>query len=235
MLSCGSTGTTAASDAHPASDPLPGVTGYRTPRSGSTIRRLPGRGGPPQFPPPPSIRSAPHTPGSPSRLRFQALRRFHGLRPDFGGSALPVPARRRDLERRRRLRVMLRTASSLPLTGLLTLGSGPARFQAEPPACYRASWQLPGPDFHRQATTSLRTRRSTTTYVTASPPALLDAHNGLLSLLSASWDLACRGNVATTVFPGSPIRPCCTARTQSRPRPTDALSAAGTRQRATAW
>jgi hypothetical protein len=30
--------------------------------------RPPGRGGPPQFPPPPSIRSAPHTPGSPSRL-----------------------------------------------------------------------------------------------------------------------------------------------------------------------
>ena len=46
---------------------------------------------------------------------------------------------------------MLRTASSLPHTGLLTLGSGPARFPAEPPACYRASWQLPGPDFHRQA------------------------------------------------------------------------------------
>src|SRR2546428_8879966 len=56
---------------------------------------------------------------------------------------------------------MLRTASSLPLTGLLTLGSDPARFQTEPPACYRASWQLPGPDFHRQATTSLRTRRNT--------------------------------------------------------------------------
>src|SRR5580704_18996712 len=83
VLSCGSTGTTAASDAHPASGPLPGITGYRTPRSGDNIRRLPGRGGPPQFPPPPSIRSAPHTPGSPSRLRFQALHRFHGLRPDF--------------------------------------------------------------------------------------------------------------------------------------------------------
>src|SRR5712664_3001537 len=55
---------------------------------------------------------------------------------------------------------MLRTASSLPLTGLLTLGSDPARFQTEPPACYRASWQLPGPDLHRQATTSLRTARS---------------------------------------------------------------------------
>jgi hypothetical protein len=31
-------------------------------------RRSSGRGGPPQFPPPPYERSAPHTPGSPSRL-----------------------------------------------------------------------------------------------------------------------------------------------------------------------
>ena len=36
VLSCGSAGTTAASDAHPASDPLPGLAGYRTPRSGDT-------------------------------------------------------------------------------------------------------------------------------------------------------------------------------------------------------
>jgi hypothetical protein len=50
---------------------------------------------------------------------------------------------------------MLRTARSLPPTGLLTLGLDPTRFQTEPPACYRASWQLPGPDSHRQATTSL--------------------------------------------------------------------------------
>src|SRR5258707_782411 len=61
---------------------------------------------------------------------------------------------------------MLRTASSLPPKGLSTLGSGPARFQTKPPACYRASWQLPGPDFHRQATTSLRTRGNTMHYVT---------------------------------------------------------------------
>ena len=53
---------------------------------------------------------------------------------------------------------MLRTVQSLPQTGLSTLGSGPARFQTTPPACYRASWQLPGPDSHRQATTSLRTK-----------------------------------------------------------------------------
>ncbi|SNQ47638.1 hypothetical protein FRACA_20034 [Frankia canadensis] len=51
---------------------------------------------------------------------------------------------------------MLRTALSLPLTGLSTLGFDPARFQTKPPACYRASWQLPGPDSHRQATTGLR-------------------------------------------------------------------------------
>src|ERR1700683_4887026 len=70
---------------------------------------------------------------------------------------------------------MLQTASSLPLTGLLTLGFDPARFQAKPPACYRASWRLPGPDFHRQATPSLRTARSTMAYVTVSPPTLLGA------------------------------------------------------------
>jgi hypothetical protein len=50
---------------------------------------------------------------------------------------------------------MLRTAHLLPPKGLSTLGFDPTRFQTEPPACYRASWQLPGPDLHRQATTSL--------------------------------------------------------------------------------
>jgi hypothetical protein len=54
------------------------------------FRRLPGRGGPPQFPPPLSAHSAPHTPGSPSRLRFQALHRFHGLRPGFERLGTPL-------------------------------------------------------------------------------------------------------------------------------------------------
>src|SRR3954447_15019582 len=35
---------------------------------------------------------------------------------------------------------------------LLTLGFDPARFPTEPPACYRASWQLPGRDSHPLAT-----------------------------------------------------------------------------------
>ena len=50
---------------------------------------------------------------------------------------------------------MLRTAKLLPPTGPLTLGSDPTRFQTEPPACYRASWQLLGRDSHPLATTSL--------------------------------------------------------------------------------
>jgi hypothetical protein len=69
---------------------------------------------------------------------------------------------------------MLRTAQSLPLTGLSTLGFDPTRFQTEPPACYRASWQLPGPDSHRQATTSLRLKID----YTSPPPSLLDARTG---------------------------------------------------------
>ena len=88
---------------------------------------------------------------------------------------------------------MLRTASSLPPKGLSTLGSDPARFQAKPPACYRASWQLPGPDFHRQATTSLRTQGNTMHYVTVPPPVLLGARKRLTVLAkdAAACCLAC--------------------------------------------
>ena len=50
---------------------------------------------------------------------------------------------------------MLQTAWLLPPKGLLMLGFDPARFQTKPPACYRASWQLPERDSHPLATTSL--------------------------------------------------------------------------------
>ncbi len=72
-----------------------------------------------------------------------------------------------------------------PPQGLLTLGSDPARFPAKPPACYRASWQLPGPGSHRQATTSLRTRRSTVAHVTVSPPIPLGAR--MAEVRPSSW------------------------------------------------
>ena len=45
-----------------------------------------------------------------------------------------------------------------PPVGLLTLGFDAGRFPPTPPVCYRASWQLPGPDLHRQAMTSLRSK-----------------------------------------------------------------------------
>ncbi len=54
-------------------------------------------GGPLQFPPPLSERSEPLTPGSPSRLHFQDLHRFHGLRPSPPGSTLPRPTRHRQV------------------------------------------------------------------------------------------------------------------------------------------
>jgi hypothetical protein len=158
----GSTGTTAASDAHPASHPLPGSSRL----SDATLRQHhPQAAGPGRASPVPAATldtfRAPYAgefltaapPGS-SPLPWPSPW-LRGL-----GTPLPRP-HRREWSRRRRLRVMLRTASSLPLTGLLTLGFDPARFQTRPPACYQASWQLPGPDSHRQATTSLRTRRST--------------------------------------------------------------------------
>src|SRR5215216_4736581 len=53
---------------HPSTSRL--NTGYRTRRSDRTrIRRPPGRGGPPRFPPSPSERSEPHTPGGSSGLQ----------------------------------------------------------------------------------------------------------------------------------------------------------------------
>jgi hypothetical protein len=76
---------------------------------------------------------------SPSRLRFQALRRFHSLRPDFERLGSPFARPKADEQRRRRLRVMLRTASSLPQKAS-DAGLRPGRFPAKPPACYRASW-----------------------------------------------------------------------------------------------
>jgi hypothetical protein len=52
---------------------------------------------------------------------------------------------------------MLRAEQLLPPKGLSTLRFDAGRFPPTPAACYRASWQLPGPDLHRLADTSLRT------------------------------------------------------------------------------
>ena len=129
--------------------PLPGSTpvmGRRCPR---LFAARFGRGGPPQFPPPPSERSAPYYAGESLAAAFQDLHRFHGLRREPPGSALSRYLTTRQTS------LSLRTAQLLPPSGLVTLGFDPVRFQTKPPACYRAPWRLPGPDSHRQATTSL--------------------------------------------------------------------------------
>jgi hypothetical protein len=110
-------GNTAASDAHPARDPLPGST--------------------------PVI--GPVAPAAPTP---QAA----------GWAAITTRQASRDATDR----------SVAPPEGLLTLGFDPARFQTEPPACYRASWQLPGRDSHPQATTSL----CWNSYSISNPPTL---------------------------------------------------------------
>jgi len=109
-----------------------------------------GRGGSPQFPPPPSERSAPSYAGESLTAALQDLRRFHGLRREPPGSALS------SVSNDAAGFASATDRSVAPPEGLSTLGSSPARFQARPPACYRAPWRLPGPDFHRQATTSFR-------------------------------------------------------------------------------
>ena len=154
--------------------PFPGSSPVIGRRAPAVIRSPLGRGGPLQFPPPLSERSEPLTPRSPSRLRFQALHRFLGLRPSTPGSALPAPhpSDGSSDDAAASLHVTDRSVAH-PHTGVLDAGLRPARFQTKPPACYRASWQLPGPDFHRQATTSLRDQSSTTHMI--NHQSLLDA------------------------------------------------------------
>jgi len=88
---------------------------------------------------------------------IQDLHRFHGLRP-VSGLGTPSP-RLTEVDGRHFTtpQASLHATDRIvapPLAGLLTLGFDPARLQAKPPVCYRAPWRLPGPDFHRQATTS---------------------------------------------------------------------------------
>ena len=139
----------------PGTRPLPGASPVIGRDAPADIRRPPGRGGPPQFPPPPSERSAPSTPGEFLGAALQALHPFHGLRRDRRGSALSSPRPKAGTLTARQASLDAADRSSRSPKGLSTLGFDPTRFQTEPPACYRASWQLPGRDSHPQATTSL--------------------------------------------------------------------------------
>jgi len=116
-------------------------------------RRPPGQGGPPQFRrhhlnvPSPIRRGVPR--GCTSRVFTASMTFTLNSRARLS----PSPALRRGPNDAAGFTPRY-GRSVAPPKGLSTLGFDPTRFQTEPPACYRASWQLPGPDSHRQATTS---------------------------------------------------------------------------------
>ena len=100
------------------------------------------------------------------RLRSRLSSRFHGLRPEFPGSALPAPRPTAGALTTRQASLDAADRSVASPNRAFDAGLRRRRFPPTPPACYRASWQLPGPDSHRQATTSLRCQINSK----ASPP-----------------------------------------------------------------
>src|SRR5947207_11016597 len=68
--------------------PRSSVIGRHAPTT--RLRRLPGQGGSPQFPPPPSERSVRPYAGEFLAAAIQVLHRFHGLRPDPEGLGSPL-------------------------------------------------------------------------------------------------------------------------------------------------
>ena len=146
----------AASDSLPAPVPPSRLeAGYRTGRSDSNNSQTagPGRASPVPAATFSTFR-APYA-GRFLRTRSRIKRPFHGLHRDTPGSAPPLPTLTSGPLTTRQASLHATDRQVAPPTGLLTLGSDPARFQTEPPACYRASWQLLGRDSHPLATTSL--------------------------------------------------------------------------------
>jgi hypothetical protein len=133
----------------PSTRPLPGSTPVIERRGPRLLRSAWAGEGLPSSRRHPPKRSAPSSAGESLAAALQDLHRFHGLHREPPGSALPrcLPTRQASHPATDRL-----VASP---SGLVTLGFDLAGFPARPPACYRASWQLPGPDSHRLATTSL--------------------------------------------------------------------------------
>ena len=159
-----------------SASPLSRVIGRLVPAA----RRPPGRGGPPQFPPPPSERSAPSTPGSSSGLQSRLFTPSVAFAvKDATRLPLPPTPKRWAAITTRQASLDATDRSVAPPEGLLTLGFDPARFQTRPPACYRASWQLPGRDSHPQATTSLCQIRSNQTTTSDSGRTLRCAVNSV--------------------------------------------------------
>ena len=144
----------AASDSLPAGRPLPGSSPVIGRLAPAPSRRVLGRGGPLQFPSLPSVRSAPHTPGGSSGLLVQVFTPSMAFALKLRARLLLFPPIAGTVTTRQiSLHATDRTVA--PPEGLLTSGFDTNRFPSAPPICYQASWQLPGPDLHRLATTSM--------------------------------------------------------------------------------
>ena len=91
-------------------------TGYRARRSDASPQP-PGRGGPPQFPPPPSERSAPSTPGGSSGLQSRLFTPSMAFTLKDGARLLLRPRKGGHTNDAAGFASTLRTAQSLPLKG----------------------------------------------------------------------------------------------------------------------
>jgi hypothetical protein len=125
-----------------------------------------GRGGLPQFLRPPSDRSTPHTPAGSLALHSRVLAPSVAFAVTHPARLPLVPLIGAAVTRRQDSRHAA-DRSVAPTMWLSTLRFDAERFPPTPAACYRAPWRLPGPDFHRLADASLRTRSVTPR---ASPP-----------------------------------------------------------------
>jgi len=116
---------------------------------------LQGRVGPPQFPRPPSIHPTPPTPGGSSAPAPPGLRRLPWPSPSIQRLGSPLSPFRASLTG---LQDSLHAAGWMvasPLSRVSSLRFCTRDSSLTQAACYRASWQLPGPDFRRLAYASL--------------------------------------------------------------------------------
>jgi hypothetical protein len=150
-----------AASTPPATTPLTTAAADRSPTPAKTISASPS----------PKMVAMPNVVRKNAAVAMDELQLSESLGPVRRRASIPTWSHAEPSACPTKLRADRRTRTVAPPEGLLTLGFDPTRFQTEPPACYRASWQLSGPDSHRQATTSLRLK----VHYTSPPPSLLGA------------------------------------------------------------
>lgn len=149
----GSSGTTAASDAHPARPPFPGLRLSAGDPPALSAATGPGRASPVPI----ATFRAFHTPcaGEFFGAAIQGLRPFRGLRRGQLGSALPLSRLSASTPTTRQALLDAADRSVAPPCRALDAGLRPDPFPDRAAGLLPASWQLPGRDSHPLAATSL--------------------------------------------------------------------------------